>query len=234
MPMAVSEWGLAGVAALREHVAVLVIVDVLSFCTAVDVAVARGAIVHPHAADRMQDAADAAERAGALLAGRRAATDGYSLSPASLLAIPAGTRLLLPSPNGARLSLAGGRARVLAGCLRNAAAVAHAARRLAGDGDIGVIPAGESWPDLTLRPAIEDLLGAGAILHHLDLPCSPEARVARDAWSGVRGEAAGLIGQCVSGRELAARGFAQDVALAVQQNVSQCAPVLTEGAYRAG
>src|SRR5262245_45568946 len=33
-----SEWGLAGIAALHEHVGVLVIVDVLSFSTAVDVA----------------------------------------------------------------------------------------------------------------------------------------------------------------------------------------------------
>ena len=41
------EWGLHGIQALRERAAVLVIVDVLSFSTAVDVALARGASVIP-------------------------------------------------------------------------------------------------------------------------------------------------------------------------------------------
>ena len=41
------EWGLAGVHALRDRVAALIVVDVLSFCTAVDIAVSRGAVVYP-------------------------------------------------------------------------------------------------------------------------------------------------------------------------------------------
>lgn len=41
------EWGLSGVELLREHAAVIVIVDVLSFSTAVDVAVHRKARIHP-------------------------------------------------------------------------------------------------------------------------------------------------------------------------------------------
>ena len=97
---------------------------------------------------------------------------------------------------------------------------------------MGVVPAGEQWPDGSLRPAIEDLLGAGAIIHHLALPCSPEAQVARDAFRGAGGHVGRLIRASVSGRELIERGFAGDVDIAVEQEVSHCAP-LQEGACRA-
>jgi 2-phosphosulfolactate phosphatase len=233
MTLAESEWGLAGIEALRERVSVLVIVDVLSFSTAVDVAASRGAIVYPLAYCEGDTARDAANREGAVLAQpRRAAGGQFSLSPASLLSVPAGLKLMLPSPNGSRLSLACGNTRLLTGCLRNAAAVALAARRLAGDGKVGVIPAGESWRDGSLRPAVEDLLGAGAIVHYLDLPCSPEAQIARDAYRTAGPEVASLIRASVSGRELIEGGFPQDVELAVEQNTSALAPTFIERAYR--
>jgi hypothetical protein len=50
------EWGMAGVETLHAHVAVLVIVDVLSFSTAVDVAASRGAIVYPFPFSEAQEA----------------------------------------------------------------------------------------------------------------------------------------------------------------------------------
>lgn len=84
-PQVLSEWGLAGIAALPEHVGVLVIVDVLSFSTAVDVAVSRGAIAYPFSFAEEQGARFAAERVDAVLARpRRSAGAQYSLSPASL------------------------------------------------------------------------------------------------------------------------------------------------------
>lgn len=232
MQTAHSEWGLAGIESLRHRAAAFIIVDILSFCTAVDIAVARGASVYPFALGDPAQARAAAAKAGAVLAlPRRAAGGQFSLSPASLLTIAPGTRLMLPSPNGSRLSLATGGVPTFAACLRNAAAVARAARAVAGQGDIAVIPAGERWPDGGLRPAIEDLIGAGAVLHHLALPCSPEAEVARNAWRAVGDGVARLVESSVSGRELRHSSFGQDVSLAVELAASLCAPVLVNGAY---
>ncbi|MEE3627255.1 2-phosphosulfolactate phosphatase [Nitrospirillum sp. BR 11752] len=228
-----SEWGLAGVEAWRDRVAVLIIVDVLSFSTAVDVAVGRSAVILPFPYGDVAAAQAAAKDAGALLAAPRNAGGQLSLSPQSLMTIPAGTRLMLPSPNGSRLSLAGGTTTVLAGCLRNAAAVASKARMLANGGDIAVVPAGERWPDGGLRPAVEDLLGAGAIIAALDLPPSAEARVARDAYAAARGDLADIIRDSRSGRELTEWGYAGDVEIALGVNTSTTTPILRDGAYQA-
>ena len=239
MTEALCEWGMAGVEALHARVAVLVIVDILSFCTAVDVAVSRGAVVHPFEFADPRGAQAMADRLGAVLAQpRRAAGGQFSLSPASLMGLSSGMVVVIQSPNGSRLSVAAGhtpgRVPVLAGCLRNAAAVAHTARVMAGAGAIGVVPAGELWPDGGLRPAIEDLLGAGVILDRLNLPCSSEAQVARDAYRSAGRDLQRLVRLSVSGRELVDGGFPGDVDLALEEDVSGTVPVLVEGAYRAG
>jgi 2-phosphosulfolactate phosphatase len=106
---------------------------------------------------------------GAELAGRRRQAR-YSLAPASYLEAPAGLRCVLPSPNGAQVTLAAARTPsvVLAGSLRNARAVADAAQRIGSR--FNVIPAGERWLDGSLRPALEDALGAGAVLASLPAP----------------------------------------------------------------
>ena len=106
----------------------IVIVDVLSFCTCVDVAVGRGAPVFPYPW-KDESARAFAESRGALLAGGRGTDALYSLSPKSLLSIPESASLVLPSPNGAALSALAGESGkpTFAGCLRNARAVAEAA-----------------------------------------------------------------------------------------------------------
>jgi 2-phosphosulfolactate phosphatase len=234
MGQALTEWGLRGVEVLRDRVAALVIIDVLSFSTAVDVAVARGASVIPFPVGDRAAARSAAAAAGAVLAEpRKPAGAGYSLSPRSLAGIPPGTRLLLPSPNGSRLSLAGGAVPMFTGCLRNAKAVAAAARAIAGGGAVGVVPAGEQWADGSLRPAVEDLLGAGAILDALDFPLSAEARVARDAFRAAEPDLAAILLASVSGQELIRRGFEEDIEFAAALNVSTAAPSLRNGAYQA-
>ncbi|HTO91984.1 MAG TPA: 2-phosphosulfolactate phosphatase [Candidatus Sulfotelmatobacter sp.] len=225
------EWGLAGLDAVGGDADVVIVVDVLSFSTCVDVAVSRGAEILP-VAWKDERAAEFARERSAALAGPRGQA-GFSLSPASFLSVEPGARVALPSPNGATLSArrasAGGV--VLCGCLRNAAAVAGAARRLGRT--IAVIPAGERWEDGSLRPALEDGLGAGAILAGLGEELSPEARAAREAFAALESRLAEMLEHCASGRELISRGFESDVRLAAELNVSRAVPLLQRGAYHA-
>jgi 2-phosphosulfolactate phosphatase len=205
----------------------IVIVDVLSFSTAVEIAVANGAVVYPYRW-RDDNAGAYARSLGAVLAGPRREA-GYSLAPSSLVSIPAGTRLVLPSPNGSTLSLATGSVPTFAGCLRNAGAVARAAQKLGKR--VGVVPAGERWPDDSLRPAIEDLIGAGAIINTLEGTRSPEAEVAESAFLQFKSALLSTLMHSSSGKELTANGFASDVDLAARLNISTCVPILREGAY---
>jgi 2-phosphosulfolactate phosphatase len=211
---------------------VVIVVDVLSFSTCVDLATARGATIFPYRY-RDDSAAAYASEVGAELAGRN--PQGYTLRPASLTAIEDGCRLVLPSPNGSTLSLGAGRAVTLAGCLRNRTAVAQHAARVAPNGRILVVPAGEKWPDGSLRPAFEDYCGAGAIIDALpaSLSRSLEASAAQLTFQQAREDLAAQIRECASGREKHARGQAEDVTLAADLDASHCVPVLVDGAYRA-
>ncbi len=124
------EWGQIGVSQLAPMSDAIVIVDVLSFSTCVDIAVANGAVVFPY---QWKDgsALSYAQSLNAILANSDRKFDtGYSLAPTSLLSIPSGTRLVLPSPNGSALSLSAGEVPTFAGCLRNAQAVAHSVQQL--------------------------------------------------------------------------------------------------------
>ncbi|MFT5088246.1 MAG: 2-phosphosulfolactate phosphatase [Candidatus Latescibacterota bacterium] len=223
------EWGPVGVEQLAPISDAVVIVDVLSFTTCVDIAVGRGATVFP-CLWKDERAAKLAKERNAVLAGRRG-EGAFSLSPASLATIPQDMRLVLPSPNGSTLSMATGSVPTFAGCLRNAAVVAAAAAELGPR--IAVIAAGERWHDgdSSLRPAIEDWLGAGAIIAQLPGRLSPEAQLAAEAFKYALPEMAERIAGASSGKELVERGFGEDVALASQWNVSNCAPRLSDGAY---
>ncbi|MHB8648226.1 MAG: 2-phosphosulfolactate phosphatase [Thermomicrobiales bacterium] len=230
------EWGEEGVRRLAPLSDVVVIVDVLSFSTCVDVAVSRGATVFPY---RWRDTSAEvfAREKGAVLAvsrGEMTPEHPFSLSPASLEQLPAGTRLVLPSPNGSTLAAlaAGSGATVIAGCLRNARAVANAARSF-GD-TVTVIAAGERWKgdDASLRPAVEDMIGAGAILAAFrPTTPSPEAIAAIAVYAVAAAALAPFIAACSSGRELIQLGYGDDVALAAQHDVSEAVPLLTDGAF---
>lgn len=241
------EWGRDGLECLAPTSEVIVIVDVLSFTTAVDLVVGRGGRVHPY---RWHDGteADHAERLGAHLATRRITADegadgpaGWSLSPHSLLDFPEGEAIVLPSPNGSALSEAArdaGARHVIAGCLRNAGAVGRAAGELAGaGGTIGIVAAGERWHDAggPLRVAWEDLIGAGAVAHAAaggrTAALSPEARAAVAAFLDARPRLASLLAATGSGREHVARGTPDNVAIAAALDASDAVPTLRDGAY---
>lgn len=208
------DWGMEGLRALAPEVAAVVIVDVLRFTTCVDVAVSRGAAVEPQRWEGVGT--------------------GGSLSPAELLTIEPGTHLVLPSPNGSALSVAadGMAPAVFAGCLRNATAVGQAAAAL---GPVAVIAAGERWPDGSLRPGLEDLLGAGAILRAVGGDrVSPEAATAVAAFEAAAGDLERVLRDCVSGRELAVNGLGHDIAPSAAHDSSSTVPILRDGVYRAG
>jgi len=224
------EWGSTGASTLAPGCDAVVIVDVLSFSTAVSVAVSRGAIVFPFRWGDDFGAAFAA-RHNAQLAGRRG-TGAYSLSPTSLATIGAGERVVLPSPNGSTVSLSTGDTPTYAGCLRNARAVAAAAMRHGSR--IAVIPCGERWhADSSLRPSAEDVLGAGAVISALVGRKSPEAEIALWAFERAEHDLLRCLLECSSGRELVQRGYTGDVEAAGELDADMAAPLLDEGAYQA-
>jgi 2-phosphosulfolactate phosphatase len=264
------DWGLAGTLAASESGGAIVIVDVLSFSTAVTIATGRGAVIYPHRwpapADSIEAFAAARHAAWAVPRHQTSASHPWSLSPAGLLGAPLPDRLVLPSPNGSGLaaaatgSVTAGRVtagrvtagrvtagrvtagrvtagRVIAGCLRNATAVARWLEwRGYGTPDqpVTVIAAGEHWPSGELRPALEDFLGAGAIIAALPANSirSPEAASAEAAWHSCHHQVREFLHGCFSGLELAADGYAADIALAAEHDAQDAVPLLTDTAFQ--
>ena len=183
------DWGVNALAQV-PHDRVVVVVDVFSFTTAVTVACGRGADIYPCAWSG-ERAEELARTEGARLAAKTRDT-AFSLSPSALQSIPSGTRMVLPSRNGSSIAFAAreaGFATIIAGCIRNAAAVA----RWIGGRDAAIIAGGERWPDDSLRFALEDWLAAGAIIARLPLSRSAEAEAAVAAFERLRGDLAGHL-----------------------------------------
>ncbi len=243
------DWGVRGADAIADGCAVAVVVDVLSFTTAVTVAADRGVAVWPYPWGDDGARALAATHDAVLAVGRsRAGPGDVSLSPPSIRRAPALRRLVLPSPNGSTISarLAERAPDVVAASLRNRRAVATwLLDRSTADPDlrVAVICAGERWPDGTLRPAVEDLWGAGALVAPLieaGWPCiAPEAVAAAAAFDGCLGRragsaddtTAGALRACAGGRELVDAGHPDDVAVAAELDRSHTVPVLRDGAF---
>jgi len=228
------DWGPVGAGEVAGNL--VAVVDVLSFTTTVTVATDLGIDVYPYRW-RDESAVAYAKRYDAHLAvGRSAAGPGeVSLSPSTIRRAKGIKRLVLPSPNGSTISqqLSDSGATVLAVSLRNRRAAADWVNvRLAESPDLKVvaIAAGERWTDGSLRPAVEDLWGAGGFLSALDVDgFSPEARAAAAAYRDAADELPALLHNCAGGRELTQYGFPEDVAIAAEVDSSSSVPVLRDG-----
>lgn len=228
-PPARLAWGRAGARAAAARGDVLVVVDVLSFSSAVATAVERGAVVHPGA--RGEAAPPGAERA--VPRSRVPAEGRFSLSPLTFLGAASGTRVHLPSPNGALcVREAAELPHVLVGSLLNAGAVARAAA--AAGPPVTVLACGERYADGSMRVALEDYLGAGAVL--AAMPARPEgdATTCARAFRIARGRLLRMLRECASGRELADRGFGGDVEHSARLDAYGSVPVARGGAIAAG
>lgn len=201
------EWGDDGLARLAAS-DVVVVVDVLRFSSTVTTRVAAGGAVP------LDAAAHAVSLNGAATCRAAAALD--------------------PAPI------------VLLGCLRNASAVAEAIadeqRRRGARTSIALIAGGELVPAdagaaarTARRFAVEDLLGAGAIVDALGVRgidhTSPEAAAAGEAFRGLRAARRHLLAASGSGQELAERGAHDEVRAAAELDASTAVPVLREGVF---
>jgi 2-phosphosulfolactate phosphatase len=130
---------------------------------------------------------------------------------------------------------------VLAGSLRNASAIARAIKaeqeRRSARTSVAILPAGERGAGDAVRFAVEDQLGAGAIVDAL-VPLgidhsSPEAVVAAESFAGLRRAVKHLLTASASGLELAEVGRVDEVRAAAAIDDLDAVPVLRDGAFTA-
>ena len=74
-------------------------------------------------------------------------------------------------------------------------------------------------------------MGAGSVLAELPGTSSPEAEMAIATFARFRQNLGGALFRCGSGKELVERGFALDVELAAEYDVSRVVPMLTRGQF---
>jgi len=230
------DWGGRGVRDAAARGDVIVIVDVLRFSSCVAAAVERGASVYACAFDAEAD--EIARRVGGRVAEAPPGSGaGFALVP-TFTEAKTDEAIVLRTRNGAECTLLAASApHVFAGALLNASTVARAVKRIldASDLCLTVVACGErlSKPtdDEPTRFAIEDYLGAGAILSAINTDLSPEARVCAGAFDRSRGDVLELLLDCGSGRQLRAWELQDDVLFAAQIDVCSAAPMLRDGRY---
>jgi 2-phosphosulfolactate phosphatase len=233
-------WGRRGAQAAAERADILVVVDTLRFSTAAATAVHHGAVIYPCPVDEALVRA-LAQRVGGEVALHRhtpstptSTPARFSLSPRAYLAVEPGTRVVLPSPNGATCCQYGPRTPALfVGALVNAHAVAGAVFHLLTTQqhlNVTVLACGERWripaEEDVLRFALEDYLGAGAVLSALPFPQTIEAQACGATFRALREQLEAALWECESGQELRTKGLGEDVRHAAQLNIYDTVPML--------
>ena len=128
---------------------------------------------------------------------------------------------------------------VLLGCLRNARAVARVVaaeqQRRGARTSVAVIAMGGRDDDAPTRFAVEDLLGAGAVIDALAAVgidhSSPEAAAACEAFRGLRGALRHVLTASGSGQQLLAHGRGDEVRDAAILDATDAVPLLRGDAF---
>ncbi|WP_059173674.1 2-phosphosulfolactate phosphatase [Bacillus sp. FJAT-27445] len=229
------EWGRRGAREAAERGDIVLIVDVISFSSTVTTALHTGCEIYPYP-PHLDGKAYAEQIGGEYILGRSEAAKlgKATLSPVSFNTSHQGKSFVLTSLNGAFCTwIAEKVPALLIGSILNAAAAAKAANEIRKriQADITVVPCGEQWNqpaenEDSLRPSIEDYLGAGVILSMLDGEKSPEAEVCEGGYQSAKDRLGKLIWDCGSGRELRAKGFEEDVVHCGKLNAFSTVPLL--------
>ena len=232
------DWGIRGVEEASNRGDIIIIVDVLSFSSAVINALHNGVIIYPF--PRVGEINEFAKLVGGevcILERARARELGLpSLSATSFNETHKGQKFILSSINGATCVKAATKSStIIVGGLLNVFSVAEVANKIQKENNINitVIACGERWNSLNnetrdLRPSIEDYLGAGAILELLNGTKSQEAKVCINAYKSSKQEIEELITDSSSGRELLNMGFPEDVRFSCQLNLFKDVPLLVK------
>ncbi len=230
------EWGWRGAERAARRGDLIVVVDVLSFSTTCATACYRQSAIIPCCSDDEAQAVSAVTGAERGVHRRDVPEKGrFSLSPISFLDAEPGMTVALPSPNGATCcKIAQGdaetRALVFVGAFVNAQATTlavYTALESHRAQSVTVLACGERWADGAssgdgpLRFALEDFLGAGAVLSFLPahLSRSPEARAAQAAFIEAAPDLETTLLTCGSGIELVRKGYKEDVIHAARLNI---------------
>ncbi|MEO4052933.1 2-phosphosulfolactate phosphatase [Solibacillus sp. CAU 1738] len=229
------EWGLRGAREAAERGDIIIIVDVLSFSSTVVTALSHGAVIYPYP-PHLNGKQFAEQIDAEFILGRAEAAklNKPTLSPISYSQEHANKKYVLSSLNGAMCTWAVSKVpALLIGSLLNASSVSSVVNqlRMQLNANITVVPCGEQWNDVrenenSLRPSIEDYLGAGAILSKLDGEKSPESDVCIGAFQHAKQKISEIIWECESGRELRNRGYEEDVRHCSRLDVFQTIPLL--------